>query len=82
MEVVFKRLGEVDSKKSERIARINAQKSNPDDFEDLRVTDYKATQISMTRGFKSVFGGHCDILAMILYQRASQNQDYISLNIV
>lgn len=51
-----------------------------DDREEANVVDYFMTEHSLKRGFASVFGAPCDVIATMLYMKASNSIDYCKLS--
>ena len=66
-------------KKAALLAKTN-KNLPPDDREEAPLTEMYITLESLENGFASVFGAKCDVIARIIYYRASNGREHFKLN--
>ena len=79
-EKAFLKLGIHNPKKAAKLALSNL-KLPIEDRENPNISEVFITEKSLKNGFESVFGAKCDVLASIIYMKASKNHDYCRINV-
>jgi hypothetical protein len=80
-EKSFRKVAIHDPKKAKKLAISNA-KLSADEREEPKIMDVWLTEKSLTEKFADLFGYKCDIIAKMLYIKASKCLDYSKLTIV
>lgn len=78
-ESAFRKVAIHDPKKSALLEKKNKNLA-ADEREDAPLTELYITLESMENGFSSVFGAKCDVIARVIYYRASNGREHCKLN--